>query len=71
MDELKAWLILTRAPGMHAGSLRKLLEHVPSVSELALRAPDPALIEADLRWLEQPSHHFNSDQLAPLSGAAR
>ena len=58
MDELKAWLILTRAPGMHAGSLRKLLEHVPSVSELTLRAPDPALLEADLRWLEQSSHHF-------------
>src|SRR5688500_6649344 len=64
MDELKAWLILMRAPGIHAGSLRKLLQHVPSISELAraapeiLRAPDPALIEADLRWLDQPSHHF-------------
>lgn len=77
MDELKAWLILMRAPGMHAGSLRKLLEHVPSVLELMraspqslraggandsvvawLQAPDPALIEADLRWLAQPAHHF-------------
>ena len=64
MDELKSWLILMRAPGSHAGLLRKLLEHFPSVSELAraspeiLRAPDPALIEADLRWLEQPTHHF-------------
>lgn len=58
MDELETWLILMRTPGLHAGSLRKLLEHVSSVSELTLRAPDPASIEADLRWLEQPSHHF-------------
>jgi DNA processing protein len=77
MDELKAWLILMRAPGIHAGSLRKLLEHVPSICALPhaspetlraggandsvinwLHAPDAALIEADLRWLAQPTHHF-------------
>jgi DNA processing protein len=77
MDELKAWMILMRAPGIHAGSLRQLLEHLPSISALVraspatlragganrcvidwLQAPDLALIEADLRWLEQPSHHF-------------
>lgn len=77
MDELKAWLTLMRAPGIHSGSLRKLLEHVPSVTELIhsapatlragganaavitwLQAPDAASIEADLRWLEQPAHHF-------------
>jgi DNA processing protein len=77
MDELKAWLTLTRAPGMHAGTLRNLLEQVPSVAALAraspatlqaggasdavlawLQAPDEARIEADLRWLERPSHHF-------------
>jgi DNA processing protein len=58
MDELESWLILMRTPGIHAGSLRKLLEHVSSVGELPLRAPHPASIEADLRWLEQPSHHF-------------
>jgi DNA processing protein len=77
MDELEAWLILMRAPGIHAGSLRKLLEHVSSVSELThaapetlraggannsvvdwLQSPDAASITADLRWLEQPTHHF-------------
>jgi DNA processing protein len=62
MDELEAWLILMRAPGIHAGSLRKLLQDVPSVCELArasrLRTPDPASIAADLRWLAQPDHHF-------------
>lgn len=77
MDELKAWLILMRAPGIHAGSLRKLLEHTASIPALIsaspatlraggandsvvawLQAPDLALIAADLRWLEHPSHHF-------------
>ena len=59
MDELKAWLILMRTPGIHAGSLRKLLKDVPSVCELT-RASSASLraIEADLRWLEQPTHHF-------------
>lgn len=64
MDELEAWMILMRTPGFHAGSLRKLLEQVPSVTELIRASPawlqvaDPALIAADLRWLEQPTHHF-------------
>ena len=79
MDELKAWLILMRAPGIHAGSLRKLLESFPDVSTLLrasptalraaganesvvnwLQAPDPASLAADLRWIEQPTHHFLS-----------
>jgi DNA processing protein len=77
MDELKAWLILMRAPGMHAGVLRKLLEHIPSVTTLVsaapatlraggasaaaiqwLQSPNVTTIDQDLRWLEQPAHHF-------------
>jgi DNA processing protein len=77
MDELKAWLTLMRAPGIHAGSLRQLLEQHSSVSALVsaspaalqasgagtslmewLRAPDAELLQADLRWLDHPSHHF-------------
>ena len=34
MDELNAWLTLMRAPGLHAGSLRQLLEQHSSVSAL-------------------------------------
>ena len=77
MDELETWLTLTRAPGIHAGVLRPLLERHPSISALIhapplalrtsgasaglieyLRAPNTELLQADLRWLDQPSHHF-------------
>lgn len=34
MDELTAWLTLARAPGLHAGLLRQLLEHQGTVAEL-------------------------------------
>ena len=60
MDELDEWLTLMRAPGLHAGSLRQLLERHSSVSALvhALPAPDAKLLERDRRWLDHPSHHF-------------
>ena len=77
MDELKAWLMLMRVPGVHAGALRPLLEQHASVTALvraspatlqasgasasminALCAPNAALLQQDLRWLDHPSHHF-------------
>jgi DNA processing protein len=60
MDELDEWLTLMRAPGLHAGSLRQLLERHSSVSALvhALPEPDAKLLERDRRWLDHPSHHF-------------
>ena len=71
MDELKEWLTLMRAPGLHAGSLRQLLEQHSSISALvqALPAPDAKLLERDRRWLEHPSHHFlpiGSQKYPPL-----
>lgn len=60
MDEFKAWLTLMRAPGIHAGVLRPLLEQHSSVSALVslFPAPNAELLQADLRWLDHPSHHF-------------
>src|SRR5687767_9153357 len=42
MDERTAWLILMRAPGLHAGHLRSLLGYFGSVESIAAAAP-PAL----------------------------
>ena len=39
MNELEAWLTLTRAPGMHAGLLRRLLERHASLSALMHASP--------------------------------
>src|SRR5690349_16854013 len=88
MDELETWLTLTRAPGIHAGVLRRLLERHASISALmhasplALRAsgasvalieylaaPNAERLQAELRWLEQPFHHFvaiSSSHYPPL-----
>jgi DNA processing protein len=39
MDELNAWLTLMRVPGLHAGTLRQLLQHHSSVSALVRASP--------------------------------
>lgn len=67
MDELSAWLTLARAPGLHAGILRPLLERFGS-AESILTAPSSPLqalcrdpgcaVDAELRWLENSRHHF-------------
>jgi DNA processing protein len=81
MDELTAWLTLARAPGLHAGGLRQLLEHQGTVAAVVTASPaalaaagaGTTLIEwlqrqredgrrseiaADLRWLEDSTHHL-------------
>ena len=54
MDELTAWLTLARAPGVHAGELRPLLDHLPSAAAL-LTAPAGQLLAlgASARLLER------------------
>jgi DNA processing protein len=39
MDELTAWLTLARAPGLHAGTLRPLLFHLPSAASIVNASP--------------------------------
>ena len=39
MDELTAWLTLIRVPGIHAGTLRRLLQHFPSIEAIASASP--------------------------------
>jgi len=39
MDELQAWLTLMRVPGLHAGTLRPLLQLFPSVTALVRASP--------------------------------
>jgi DNA processing protein len=61
MDELSAWLTLSRAPGLHAGILRPLLEHLPSAASLVAASPTVlrALSASDtlIEWLQVPQHH--------------
>ena len=58
MDELETWLILMRAPGIHAGSLRRLLEHVPSARELPHASPETLRAgganNSVVAWLQAP-----------------
>lgn len=44
MDELTAWLALTRAPGLHAGTLAPLLKHFTNAA--ALVSASPAMLRA-------------------------
>ena len=68
MDELTAWLTLARAPGLHAGTLRPLLDHLPSPPQSLDRVPagtargwrERGLIE----WL-----HSASDERQPQTCA--
>src|SRR5262245_25879004 len=39
MEELAAWLTLARTPGIHAGSLRQLLEHHTSAASIVRATP--------------------------------
>jgi DNA processing protein len=58
MDELNAWLTLMRVPGLHAGTLQQLLQHVSSVG--ALTRASPATLQAigastgAIKWLSAP-----------------
>lgn len=71
-DELRAWLILLRAPLLGAAALRELIERhgsaaaaiarrdakIPEAARAAITTPDEAAIERDLRWLGAAENHF-------------
>jgi DNA processing protein len=56
---LTSWLTLVRAPGLHAGGLRALLEQFGCVDSIVADwLEQPSAIDAELRWLEHDAHHF-------------
>ena len=56
---LTSWLTLVRAPGLHAGSLRPLLDQFGCVDAIVADwLEQPSAIDAELRWLEHHAHHF-------------
>jgi DNA processing protein len=72
IDETRAWLTLLHAPGLGGAGIRELLacggtvlgalaaarRGAPESARAWLLAPDMALVDADLRWLEAPNHHL-------------
>lgn len=71
-EETRAWLTLLRAPGLGGAGIRDLFEHggsatgalaqarrnAPESARAWLAAPETAVIDADLCWLEAPDHHL-------------
>src|SRR5262245_48968092 len=70
-DERRDWLKIARAPGLHAGRLGSVavppgaLVHesaaalqalgLPQAAIAALRAPNPADLDLDEQWLDEPN----------------
>src|SRR5450432_1154031 len=84
-EEVNAWLMLLRAPGVGAVGLREVIgQHgsaaavidyargearLPEAARAWLAAPDAALIERVLLWLEHGDHHlilWGSEDYPPL-----
>ncbi len=73
-DETRAWLSLLRAPELGASTIRDIVDRhgsaaaaiahirseprVPEAARAWLAAPDAALMQTDLAWLDQPNHHL-------------
>jgi DNA processing protein len=73
-EEVRAWLTLLRAPGFGGIGLRGLLgrhgsaaavvaqargePRIPEAARAWIAAPDAALIERDLAWLQRPDQHL-------------
>ncbi|MFT3790357.1 MAG: DNA-processing protein DprA [Rudaea sp.] len=71
-SQLRAWLMLLRAPGLGAAAIRALLakhDDIAAALEKARRdatgetrawlaAPDTARLDADEAWLARPGHHL-------------
>jgi DNA processing protein len=71
-DELAAWCLLARAPGIGCRTLNDLAatgrtavdlvarppQSLPAQARAWLADPDRAGVDADMRWLEQPNHHL-------------
>lgn len=73
-EELEAWLILMRAPGIGAAGLRSLIErHGSAVRALraAERGEAPADDDASRAWLNAPDRARIDDDLAWLAGPDR
>ena len=55
MDELSAWLVLARAPGLHGAQLQALLQHHSSVTALLRASPATlrasGMSDAAVEWL--------------------
>lgn len=71
IQELSAWLALSRLPDTGSGRLRELvaLHGGVEAARAAARARVDARVESDLRWLEHPAHHvlaFTSPDYPPL-----
>ncbi len=59
LDRLSSWLTLARAPGLHAGRLRALLDQFGCIDAIVADwLEEPGAIDAELRWLEHDAHHF-------------
>jgi DNA processing protein len=73
MDELSAWLTLMRAPGLHAGDLQPLLEHVSSVESIASASPATLRAigapEALIDYIQMPHSDLLSMDLRWLEAA--
>jgi DNA processing protein len=84
-EEASAWLTLLRAPGIGAMGLRELIgrygsaaavvsharseSRIPEAARAWLAAPDAAMLERDLVWLERSDHHlivWGGDDYPPL-----
>jgi DNA processing protein len=80
-EQLRAWLVLLRTPGLGPQRCARLLQEWPDARAIiacsdaqlkaagvpadclrALRTPDPAVIDQDLRWLAQPANHLITRQ---------
>ncbi|WP_158880859.1 DNA-processing protein DprA [Rhodanobacter sp. L36] len=73
-DELRAWMVALRTPGLGPGGLRHLLDKTGNIegalarlrrsarldesARAWLQQPDDELLRADLAWLAQPGHRL-------------
>jgi DNA processing protein len=75
MDELTAWLTLARAPGLHAGILRPLLDRLTSAAAITSARSDDLRAAgagaAFIDWLQSPRNHDISADLRWLEQERR
>ncbi len=73
-DDLRAWLVLLRTPGVGATRVRTWLaeaggitgalalarrdQRLPALARAWLREPDAACVQADIDWLQEPGHRL-------------
>src|SRR6185312_12301811 len=57
-DELRAWLIALRTPGLGPGGLRERLDAMGGDIRAVLARPDEGQLAADEAWLAEPGHRL-------------